>query len=76
MYIVTELTDKSTNVRGVFTTRTKYDFAIDKILDQAELGSIISVSTGKLNGILSHTRCIENFAIEIVPEVRKAVRIS
>ena len=75
MYIVTEVAGVTSNVRGVFTNRSNYDNHIQHILNSAQLGSTVNVHTGKLNGFLPKTRCIERFAIEMVPEVRQAVRV-
>jgi hypothetical protein len=76
MYIITEHnTLTGTQVRGVFSNRIGYDRNISKILDTSALGSIVKVQTGKANSVLTNCRCIESFAIKIVPEVRQAVRL-
>ncbi len=78
MYMVTEHNteaDTQVQVRGVFANRDIYDRNIDKILQTSVLGSIVNVYTGKANAVLLECRCIDSFAIKIVPEVRQAVRI-
>lgn len=75
MYIVTETLGVTTNVRGVFENRITYDRNIDHILDKACMNSTINVYTGKANAYLPKCRFIESFAIKVVPEARKAVRI-
>lgn len=72
MYMVTEESEGTTEIRGVFADRTKYDNNIQAILDNAALGSTVCAYTGKMNGVLSNNRCVERWKIEIVPEVRQA----
>jgi hypothetical protein len=75
MYIVTEANKAETLVRGVFANRTVYERQIPTILDRAQLGSTIIVQTATLNSCLFKSRVVEKFKVEIVPEVRQAVRI-
>lgn len=75
MYIVTEANKAETFVRGVFSNRTTYERHLMNILDTAKLHSTIIVQTATLNSCLANRRVIEKYKVEIVPEVRQAVKI-